>query len=125
MNLHENNGSAAITYKISTQYNNYEHEQIQPELIAEIISTFETDPDNFIVLEPSAPIEGSLYMQAILEQEDWNNYTVELRIGNEESFKHYSLETSDRSEVIQMFVDYWSQQKLPDWTGWKDITDQF
>jgi hypothetical protein len=44
---------------------------------------------------------------------------------NGDSFKHYSYATPDTGEVIELFLQYWGHQKLPDWSEWTDITDQF
>lgn len=65
-------------------------------------------------------------MQAFPLRESVNGINIELRLDNPDgSFKHYSYSTTDIGGVITMFLEYWGLQKLPDWTGWIDITDQF
>ena len=65
-------------------------------------------------------------MQAVPSGDAENGITVELRMDHPDgTFNHYSYSTADADEVIAMFLAYWGSQKLPDWTSWNDITDQF
>lgn len=115
---------SALTYTVRTQYADYSNNDINGSLIVDIINAL--DDDDFIVMEPSKPISQSSYMQAILANGDPSSIIVELRLEyNDQSFRHYSYQTSDLSIAIRMFLDYWGQQKLPDLTTWTDISDQF
>lgn len=115
-----------VTYTITTQGATYENEAIEASLIVDIMAGFEQEPDDFIVIEPSIPIGGSVYLQAAPSPESDSAIDVELRLErNDGTFNHYGYSTTDKDEAIRMFLDYWGLQKLPDWTEWTDITDQF
>ncbi len=115
-----------LTYTVRTQGPTYYNDAIEASLLTDIIGGFDDDPEDFIVLEPSAPIGESIYLQAIPAKDDQNSVIVELRLEYaDQSFKHYSYQTTDKAEVMRMFLDYWGVQKLPEWTTWTDITDQF
>ncbi|WP_240419531.1 hypothetical protein [Paenibacillus periandrae] len=115
-----------VTYTISTQNVTYQNDAIEASLITDIIEGFAADPDDFIILDPSAPVGESSYIQACPAQDALNSIIVELRLNYaDQSFKHYSYQTPDKGQVIRMFLNYWGLQKLPDWTHWTDITDQF
>lgn len=115
-----------LTFTIYTQRGDYTDEEIDAGLIIEIMDSFEKDLDNFIVIEPSAPIGNSIYMQSILSPDDPSDTVVELRLQyTETSFKHYCYQTADKGEAARMLIDYWALQKLPDWTSWRDMTDEF
>lgn len=119
-------GRNDVTYTITTQYATFNNDAIEASRITDIIEGFNTAPDDFIVVVPSAPVGESSYMQASPARDAQNSIIVELRLDYaDQSFKHYSYQTTDRSQVIRMFLDYWGLQKLPDWTSWADITDQF
>ncbi|MDI4645193.1 hypothetical protein [Cohnella hashimotonis] len=120
------NGANDVTYTITTQGATYPNEAIEASVIVDIVTGFETDLDDFIVLEPSAPVGESVYMQAVPSPEAGEGFTVELRLEHADgAFRHYSYSTTDKNEVIRMCLDYWGMQKLPDLKVWEDITDQF
>ncbi|MFC3804329.1 hypothetical protein [Cohnella sp. GCM10012308] len=119
-------GQNDLTYTITTQGATYQNDAIEASVIIDILVGFETDPDDFIVLEPSAPIGGSVYMQAIPTPDEDGGFSVELRLEHADgTFSHYSYSTTDKDEAIRMCLDYWGMQKLPDLSGWEDVTDQF
>lgn len=116
----------ALTFKIYTQNGNYNHDDIDAGLIKDIIMCFEAEYNDFIVVEPSVPIGDSIYMQAIPSPDNPDQVTVELRLQyTETSFKHYCYQAASQNEAISLFLDYWALQKLPDWTSWRDMTDEF
>lgn len=115
-----------LTYTITTQYATHENPVIDAALIADTVEEFATYRDDFILIEPSSPIENSLYMQAACQVNDPSNIFLEMRFSYpDKSFKHYSLHTTDKSQAIQILVDYWSRQKLPNYAAWNDITHEF
>ena len=117
--------SSGVTYTISTQYETYANDAIEASLITDIVNGFADDPDDFIVIDPSAPVEGSLYMQAAPVRHTPRSIVVELRFGYPDgSFRHFSLLTTDRISVIRMLLDYWGLQQLPAYSTWSDVTDE-
>ncbi|MEK4008625.1 hypothetical protein [Paenibacillus sp. FSL H3-0333] len=117
--------SSGVTYTISTQYETYANYVIEAYLITDIVNGFAEDPDDFIVIDPSTPVEGSLYMQAAPVRHTPRSIVVELRLGySDGSFRHFSREMTDRDSVIRMLLDYWGLQKLPAYSTWSDVTDE-
>ncbi|WP_405108867.1 hypothetical protein MHH28_30145 [Paenibacillus sp. FSL K6-1217] len=117
--------SSGVMYTISTQYETYANYEIEASLITDIVNGFADDPDDFIVIDPSTPVEGSLYMQAAPLRHTPRSIVVELRLGYPDgSFRHFSRQIEDRDSVIRMLLDYWGLQKLPAYSTWSDITDE-
>jgi hypothetical protein len=115
-----------LTYTLTTQYAKHENDAIEASLIADTVEEFAAYRDDFILIEPSSPIEDSLYMQAACLVNDPSNIILEMRFRYpDQSFKHYSLQTTDKNEVVRILVDYWRMQKLPDYSTWNDITSDF
>ncbi|MEK4854205.1 hypothetical protein NST04_30515 [Paenibacillus sp. FSL H7-0756] len=117
--------SSNVTYTISTQYETYANYAIEASLITDIVNGFADDPDDFIVIDPSVPVEGSLYMQAAPVRHTPHSIVVELRLGYPDgSFRHFSRLMTDRVSVIRLLLDYWGMQQLPDYFTWSDVTDE-
>ncbi|WP_340022011.1 hypothetical protein MHI24_23900 [Paenibacillus sp. FSL K6-1096] len=117
--------SSDVTYTISTQYETYANYAIEASLITDIVNGFADDPDDFIVIEPSVPVERSLYMQAAPVRHTPHSIVVELRFGYPDgSFRHFSRLMTDRVSVIRMLLDYWGLQLLPAYSNWSDMTDK-
>lgn len=115
-----------LTYTITTQYATHENPVINAALIADTVEEFATYREDFILIDPSSPIGNSLYMQAACLVKDPSNIILELRFSYpDKSFKHYSLQTTDKNEAVRILVDYWSRQKLPDYSTWNDVTSDF
>lgn len=115
--------SEFICYRLESDGTTYTNESINASLITELITNL--DLQDYVVLEPSRPIEGSIYLQSAV-MHDEGRLVVETRLQYEDgSFKHYSYITDDHLEIIPIFLDYWGQEKLPDLNGWQDITHEF
>lgn len=119
-------GKAGLTYKLITDHAEFKKEEINTSLITDIIYGFEPEYEDFIVLEPSFPLENSIYLQAATEGEGISGFVVEIRfVYADDSFKHYDYKTTDKGEIVRMFLEYWGAQKLPDLSQWNDITSTF
>jgi hypothetical protein len=84
-----------------------------------------TDP--FIILEPSETIENTNFIQVLYYSEfnnDKNHYLLETQIGGKEDFKQYKYITSNKTEVKNIFGDYFLSQKAPKFDLWENITDE-
>lgn len=115
-----------MVYTLRTQRETYRDGEIDASLINDIIHDFLGDGDEFIVMEPSVPIEGSIYLQATGDPDGSGSIVIEQRIVHpDQTFQHYSRLIADAAEVVRIFLDYWEQQRQPDPVGWKDISDQF
>lgn len=118
--------NAALSYRLETDGAVYDNESIEASVIIDIINDFEFSQHEFIVLAPSLPLENSIYLQAAAEEGSLGSIIVEARfVYADDSFKHYGYQTTDKSEVIRMFLAYWGEQKLPDMLLWDDITSTF
>ena len=115
MSLHQ------LTYTLQSGEVTYTNEAINASVIVDLI----TELNDYIVLNPSVPLENSIYLQAACIGGE-QDLVMETRLQYEEGrFRHYSRITGDRTEMIQIFLAYWGQQQLPDLSDWQDITDEF
>lgn len=87
-------------------------------LIATILELTE-DEDSYIILEPKNPIDNSIYIQAIKQN---NEYYAEIRFvfGTDDNFKHYSRTYNTQNEIISLFSQYYSEGKVPNINEWND-----
>jgi hypothetical protein len=84
--------------------------------------------ESYAILTPSEPIQNSVYLQAALPIEGYDDglgYIVETRLADGESFKHYQIRIKDCYEVLKIFKAYYDYQSLQDISFWNDITEQF
>ncbi|WP_341279296.1 hypothetical protein [Paenibacillus sp. FSL H8-0537] len=119
-------GKLGIAYRLETDGAVYKNESVEASVITDIIHGFDPNWEDFIVLEPSMPLENSIYLQAATEGEGMSGFVVEIRfVYADDSFKHYDYKTTDKGEIVRMFLEYWGAQKLPDLSQWNDITSTF
>lgn len=78
--------------------------------------------DSFIVLAPEILINGSIYLQAAINE---STYMLETRLDFDAAFIHYRYTTTSKENVLNNFVRYFCEQKLPDLSLWQDVTDEF
>lgn len=78
--------------------------------------------DSFIVLAPEMLINGSIYLQAAINE---RTYMLETRLDFGAAFSHYRYTTTSKEKVFNDFVRYFREQKLPDLSLWQDVTDEF
>lgn len=122
---------SAIKYTLHIGNGNDEDKDVeQPsmEQIRAAIKAITHTRGSFVVLKPSEPIQGSIYMQTALPIEGYDDglgFLVEIRIEATRTFTHYQYRTKDSDFVCHLFRDYYIHQILPDLTRWEDITDDF
>ena len=89
------------------------------EVLREVIFNLKDDTDSFVILDPKTPINNSIYLQAI-KQED--KYIAETRFvfDNPNDFKHYSKEYKTPEELFELFAEYYKNQQLPNIRNWVD-----
>ena len=78
----------------------------------------------FIILTPTENINGIQYIQ-MAKNIGSNEYTVEIRIGDNENFNHYQYLSNSKEDVTSIFLDFTNSKKLPDLKRWEDISDQY
>jgi len=92
------------------------------------IDSLDTNDSNpFIILEPSDAIENTNFIQLFYYTEsknDSNQYLIETQINKEKGFIQYKYVTSNKTEVKEMFKDYFILQKPPKYDSWEEITDR-
>ncbi|MBK5145135.1 hypothetical protein I2494_15705 [Budviciaceae bacterium BWR-B9] len=96
--------------------------EVSMPILKKAVAGIYDDVGSFIVLEPKTPLEGSIYLQAALTDD---NYMVETRLVFGEEFSHYRYTTSDVDEVTDFFVAYYQDNKIPDLKRWDDVTEEF
>lgn len=89
------------------------------EILKATIQGLTEDEDSYIILEPKNPIENSIYIQAIKQN---NEYYTEIRFvfGIDDNFKHYSRTYTTQNEIISLFSQYYSEGKVPNINEWND-----
>jgi len=100
--------------------------KITPELIREILSSFNRDEWDFMILAPDNPIENCTFIQVGSPQEVTAfKYTLEAGFHTPQSgLKMYRLLTEDRNRILQYFVDFWNEQIIPDISLWEDVSEE-
>ena len=91
------------------------------EILKVTICSLTEDEDSYIILEPKNPIENSIYIQAIKQN---NEYYAEIRFvfGSDDNFKHYSRTYTTQNEIINLFSQYYAEGKVPNVSEWNDDT---
>lgn len=89
------------------------------EILKATIQGLTEDEESYIILEPKNPIENSIYIQAIKQN---NEYYAEIRFvfGTDDNFKHYSRTYTTQNEIISLFSQYYSEGKVPNINEWND-----
>lgn len=90
-----------------------------PEILTTTILSLTENEDSYIILEPKNPIENSIYIQAIKQN---NEYYAEIRFvfGTDDNFKHYSRTYATQEEIINLFSQYYTKGKVPNINEWND-----
>ncbi|WP_434752387.1 hypothetical protein [Paenibacillus amylolyticus] len=113
---------STLRYKLESNGTTYENESLNASVFVDLITDLELH--DFVVLQPSDLVEGSMYLQAASLEEP-GQMVVETRLQEgEDGFRHYSYTTADTTKVIQWFLDYWGKQELPKLEEWQDITHE-
>lgn len=94
------------------------------DILKATIQSLTEDGDSYVILEPKTPIENSIYIQAI-KQED--GYSAEIRFifDSDDNFKHYSRTFNREEDLFNVFSQYYSANKIPDLKTWEDETNTF
>lgn len=92
------------------------------EVLKATICSLTEDEDSYIILEPKTPIENSIYIQAIKQN---NEYYAEIRFvfGSDDNFKHYSRTYTAQSDIVDLFTRYYEKGKIPNVSEWNDDTE--
>lgn len=113
---------STLRYTLESNGTTYENESINASLLVDLITNLELQ--EYVVLEPSELVEGSMYLQAAALEEP-GQVVAEIRLQEgEHGFRHYSYMTADTNVVLQWFLDYWGKQQLPQLESWQDITHE-
>lgn len=115
-----------LTYSLRTNFDEYSNDDLSALLFDEIISSFSPDIWDFMVLSPNKPINDSTFMQVGAPEEAVDfQFTLEIGFENPKSgLKMYRLYTEDKDAVMQCFIDYWKEQRLPDISLWEDVSEE-
>jgi hypothetical protein len=89
-------------------------------LLIDTISRLNADDDGYFIVEPSEPINSSVFLAVKFNEND--TYTLDMRIQSESTWKQFRYITSDRNVVIEIFTNYFCHNIIPSLSDWKDIT---
>lgn len=89
------------------------------DILRSTVISLTEDEDSYIILEPKTPIENSIYIQAIKQN---NEYYAEIRFvfGSDDNFKHYSRTYTTQEDIINLFAQYYSKGQVPNINEWND-----
>jgi len=119
-------------FMLRTLYENCDgrENKIDGELMKMYIYDFKPFDENFLVLQPSEPIEESRYLQMAPSRKN-EELEVETRIyfsNSDDGFKHYrksfGFSENDFNEIYTIFCNY-LDKKVPDLKLWNDVTEEF
>ena len=115
-----------VTYSLRTNFDEYTNDELNASLFHNIIDCFSPDIWDFMVLAPDKPISGSTFIQVGAPEEIVDfKFTLEIGFENLKSgLKIYRLYTDDKSMVLQCFIDYWQEQRIPDISLWEDVSEE-
>lgn len=80
--------------------------------------------ESFLLLEPAAPLEDSVYLQAYLPylgDNDGLGYYLELCVRDPLGYRYYQTRTTDVEAVVRVFSRYY-KGRLPNLAAWDDVT---
>ena len=97
--------------------------------ICKTLDAFDFNKWNYIVLEPTEPIDNSAYLlvgTCCRRDEDGNvieSYDAEMRLEyDDDAFRQYAITTDDLDKVKGWVEAYLLEGRLPNLSSWTDIT---
>ena len=127
LDIYENDGAKELFYSLRTQNYLYSNNMIYGGLFENIMSASDFASNDFMVLAPNEPINRCTFLQ--MAKNSAKNakflYTLEIAFGRKNrSTSFYRLDTNDKDVVLQHFVNYWRDQKIPDVSLWEDVSGE-
>ena len=112
-------------YKLETNGYYYEDGLFSIELMKDILKYFSPNEWDFMILSSSTPIKGSSFIQvgAPDAKTDYK-MVVEMGFPKSDGVELYRYYTDDKDEVLQMFKDYYLEQKIPNYKKWKNVSKE-
>lgn len=89
------------------------------EILKQAVFSLTDNEDSFVILEPKYPIDNSIYLQAVCQE---NIYIAEIHfiLNPDNKQKHYSRVFGTKEDLYDIFVQYYTQDKIPDLGEWND-----
>jgi len=120
-----------FSYSLRTNKDLYSSNMLCTGLLGSILSGFDSDPDDFMVLQPDEPINSCTFLQATKSKKKNTKkntgfpYILEAGFGSKNrSVAFYRLSTTDKSIVLQFLINYWQNRETPDISSWEDISGE-
>lgn len=129
----EENNEQQLSFSLRTNYTSFSNNMLCTSMFDFMLSN--PEPDDYMVLTPEAPIGSSTFLQVAFNtakkisrktvmNPDYS-YTLEAGFGGKRrSVAIYRLNTKDKGIVLQHFVDYWRNQKIPDVSSWENTSGE-
>ena len=137
----EDDNKQWLPYSLRTNNGSFSNNMLCPGLFDLLLSS--PEPDDFLVLDPETPLGSSTFIQAAFNTENNTKkktakkksrntivypgypYTIEAGFGGKRrSLAVYRMYTKDKDVVLQHFIDYWRDQKVPDISTWENVSDE-
>lgn len=114
-----------LTYTLHTNGSSYEDKDLSVAGFADCLNHFSPDIWDFMTLSPSKPIKGSRFIQ-VGSPDEKTDYKMTLEIGfpNTNGVELYRYYSNDKEEVLQIFKDYYLEQKIPEYSVWNNVSDE-
>ena len=134
----EDDNKQWLPFSLRTNYCSYSSNMLCAGLFDFIL--LDPEPDDFLVLAPEVPLGSSTFIQVAFNTKNPvkktarkksgntsidpdNPYTLEAGFGGKrKSVAIYRLNAKDKDIVLQYFIDYWRDQKIPDVSSWENIS---
>ena len=117
---------AGVCYSLRTNFDEYQHDQVNISLFKKILNGFSPDVWDFMVLSPAEPIQECTFVQVGAPQANTQfQYTLETGFYNSErGLLLYRLYTKDQVVVLHHLAQFWQEQIAPDISSWEDVTSE-
>jgi len=113
------------TYSLRTNFSDYTSDEISISLFEKHINILlYSGVYDFMVLCADKPIQHSTFIQAVCPEEI-TDYKFIIEIGfhdNQSELEMYRYYNHNQDDVLQYFIDYWKEQKIPDISSWEDVS---
>jgi len=114
-----------ITFSLDTGRGRYEHHDLSRALFADYINQLSPDFWDFLILEPSLPIQGTTFIQVAAPTTNTDSQlTMEIGLYNPRRIEIYRYYSADRNELFHILADYFENQEIPDYRYWEDVSDE-
>ena len=112
-------------YSLYTNGMKYEDADLSVDFLSNYLNQLTSKSWDFMTLEPNEPVKGSVFFQVGAPDAEIDyKMTVEISIFNSDRVEIYRYYTKDKGEILQMIVDYYEKQEIPNYNTWEDVSNE-